>query len=63
MPRVMIACPTTRQPLPTGITMDEAAFNDRTQWLGYHTTTCSHCHGVHRWCKDNAVLEPAPPIR
>lgn len=63
MRRLIIGCPATQQPLFTGIQMPEAAFNDRTKWLGYHATTCPHCHHVHRWHKDNAVLEPlaSPP--
>jgi hypothetical protein len=63
MCRLIIGCPKTQQPLPTGIRMNEAAFKDRTKWLGYHATSCPHCHGVHRWSKDNAVLEPDPPMR
>lgn len=63
MQRLMIACPMIQKPLPTGITIDEATFKDPTRRMGHHATSCPHCHGVHRWSKDNAVLEPEPPMR
>jgi hypothetical protein len=61
MRRLMITCPETQKPLPTGISMDEATFTDPTSRLGHHATSCPHCQGVHRWSKADAVLEPAPP--
>lgn len=55
MPMVIITCPTTGKPVPTGIVMDERAFETST--LVNNSVTCPHCKQRHTWNKKDARLE------
>lgn len=59
MPMVLITCPRTRQPVPTGIVLDTQAFI----WanLRQQRTHCTHCNRIHRWSKEDAYLPGQPP--
>jgi hypothetical protein len=54
---VMISCPTTQLPLPTGVQLSPDVFatavflNVRVQ--------CPHCEMEHRWSKSDAFLQEA----
>ncbi len=52
MGMVMITCPTTKKPLPTGIAMDKASFNSST--LTNNSVSCPHCGKMHVWSKKDA---------
>ncbi len=55
MARVMIICPVTKKPVPTGIAMDEQGF--RTSQLIDNNTQCAACGQMHLWSKKDAFLE------
>src|SRR5689334_22837246 len=54
MPMVLITCPRTREPVPTGIVLDTQAFI----WasLREQRTHCARCDRNHRWSKEDAYL-------
>ena len=54
MPRVLIHCPSTMRPVPTGLEMDAAAFAAE---LGDRFVFCPHCQQTHLWTKAMAWLE------
>jgi endogenous inhibitor of DNA gyrase (YacG/DUF329 family) len=54
MGMVMIVCPTTKKPVPTGIAMDKASFNSST--LTNNSVSCPHCGKMHVWSKRDAFL-------
>ena len=54
MPRVLIRCPATKRPVPTGLEMDTAAFAAE---LGDRFVSCPHCQQTHLWTKAMAWLE------
>ena len=51
---VIITCPVTRRPVPTGIAMDAVSFQSST--LMNNSVSCPHCGGMHTWSKHNAYL-------
>jgi hypothetical protein len=59
----MIRCPVTQQLLSTGVTMDEALFNSPMNIMGRYIMSCAHCQSVHRWGKEDVVLEPSHPAQ
>ena len=56
MPRVLIRCPSTAMPVPTGLEMDPEAFAAE---LGDRFAYCPHCQRTHLWTKAIAWLEAA----
>ena len=56
MPRVLISCPSTTRPVPTGLEMDPEAFAAE---LGDRFVYCPHCQQTHLWTKAMAWLEAA----
>jgi len=57
MARVMITCPETGNPVPTGFDMDEGSFEGST--LTDNTfSPCPECGQAHTWSKEDAYLEP-----
>jgi len=56
MPRVLIRCPSTIRPIPTGLEMDPEAFAAE---LGDRFVYCPHCQRTHLWTKAMAWLEGA----
>ena len=56
MPRVLITCPVTQKPLPTGVELDAVAFQLE---RGCRFAPCPHCQQQHRWTKATAWLEQA----
>ena len=54
--RVMIQCPRTGEPVPTGISMDAEAFGNVT--LKYQLN-CPRCGEPHLWTRKEAFLENA----
>ena len=57
MPRVLITCPSTNQPVPTGLTMDAEAF--AMEVFDDRFVHCPHCQLTHGWATDDAYLEDA----
>lgn len=55
MPRVMIRCPKTDKPLPTGGAMDKESFEDR-RYTNYEVE-CPHCGRNHPVTKEDTWLE------
>lgn len=56
MPRVLIRCPSTSRPIPTGLEMDAEAFATE---LGDRFAYCPYCQRRHLWTKAIAWLEAA----
>jgi len=54
MPRIMIKCPKTGEPVFTGIEMDDKSFRNAT--LKNETLKCPDCDQVHIWNKKDAFL-------
>ncbi len=62
MPRVMIKCPKTGKPVPTGMGADQKSFESgcfRDNSFG----PCPECGQRHIWQKDDAFLEGDPNPR
>ena len=55
MGTVYITCPTTQQPVNTGIHLTEEAF--QTWSYSGVGAPCPHCGEIHPWSKDTARLE------
>jgi endogenous inhibitor of DNA gyrase (YacG/DUF329 family) len=54
MTMLMIKCPKTQKPLPTGIGMDKKSFE--TASLSTNTIApCPHCGGAHTWDKKDVL--------
>jgi hypothetical protein len=53
--KVMIRCTETNEPVYTGISMEESAFESRD--LGTQSLLCPDCGQEHAWDKDDAELE------
>jgi hypothetical protein len=53
--RVMIRCPQTQEPIPTGMSMDEQSFESAT--LSQNSVQCPQCGQMHTWDKEDAWLE------
>jgi endogenous inhibitor of DNA gyrase (YacG/DUF329 family) len=53
MAMLMIKCPATGKPTPTGVAMDKKSFE--TSVLTNNTTTCPHCKGAHMWSKKDVL--------
>jgi hypothetical protein len=55
MARIMIRCPKTQRPIPTGIAADPAAYETLT--LEGNSVKCPACGETHVWDKKDAFLE------
>jgi hypothetical protein len=55
MALVMITCPNTGRPVPTGMELDPAAF-DSSEFGDIHLE-CPECPEIHPWSKDDAYLQ------
>jgi len=53
--RVMITCPTTGRPLPTGMVMSVDAFVASA--LSTNPVICPHCAKPHTWSKSDAWVD------
>ncbi len=56
MPRVLIRCPTTGKPLPTGFPVGSKEIFKTSDFVN-NSTNCRHCGKVHEWSKEDAFLE------
>jgi len=59
MPNIYTLCPTTGQPIDTGIDIDETSFERLPPFQG--AIFCSHCGSEHQWSKDTAIVADKPP--
>jgi hypothetical protein len=59
MPEVLIDCPSTGNPVPTGIAMSEELFASTT--MRGNSVRCPHCQQMHTWDKEDAYLEEEKP--
>lgn len=59
MPRLMITCPTTNKAVPTGMSMDQASFENPTNTMENNSSQCAACGQMHTWSKADAFLEDA----
>jgi len=53
MAMLMIKCPTTQKPVPTGIAMDKKSFE--TAKLFANAVQCPHCKQMHTWDKKDVL--------
>jgi endogenous inhibitor of DNA gyrase (YacG/DUF329 family) len=54
MGMLMITCPTTKKPVPTGIAMDKESF--KTATLTNNSVSCAACGKMHTWSKKDAYV-------
>lgn len=57
---VLIACPVTGEPVPTGFVMDPASFESATL-VDNSFGPCPSCGRVHTWSKPDAWIEGEKP--
>jgi endogenous inhibitor of DNA gyrase (YacG/DUF329 family) len=55
MARIMIRCPSTGQPVYTGIDANRQSFESSS--FRNNITSCPHCKQKHTWSKEDAYLE------
>jgi hypothetical protein len=56
--RIMIKCPVTGKPLPTGIGIDKKSWeNPSNQFSNNQIGPCPHCGQMHTWSKKDAYYE------
>ena len=55
MPEVLIKCPSTGKPIPTGIAMSKQLFESA--MMQGNSVQCPHCQQMHTWDKGDAYLE------
>lgn len=53
---VMIDCPTTGEPLPTGIAVGNRESFESSDFRDNTVGPCPHCGGYHTWSKEDAYL-------
>ena len=53
----MIRCPTSGKPVPVGISVDWASFNDA-KISDEVLPRCKFCGGTHTWSKSDAWIQP-----
>lgn len=59
MGMVMIKCPNTSKPIPTGIGMDKASFEASN--MSGNSVKCPKCGNIHIWDKRDAWVWEGPP--
>jgi endogenous inhibitor of DNA gyrase (YacG/DUF329 family) len=59
MGMVIIKCPVTGQPVPTGLVMDKEEFG-RASLVG-NILRCPACGRMHEWTREQAQLVDLPP--
>ncbi len=57
MARIMINCPQTNKPVPTGLSMNKASFEEPTNMMEGNSLRCPECRAMHTWGKKDAFLE------
>lgn len=57
--RIMIMCPTTGRPVPTGMASEESSF--KTLTLRANSFGCPLCEQMHEWDKEQSFLERGRP--
>jgi hypothetical protein len=55
--RIMIKCPVTGNPVPTGMAMDKISFESPTNTIENNTVHCPHYGQSHKWGKKAAWLD------
>ena len=55
MGAITIRCPTTGQPVNTGMSLEPASFY-RSVLTG-NSVKCPHCGATHIWTKDEAIID------
>jgi hypothetical protein len=55
--RVMISCPKTGDPVPTGVVMNRSAFEVMTLTDNPLPDPCPRCGQMHYWSKEDAWVE------
>jgi hypothetical protein len=55
MPMIMITCPVTKKPVPTGMNWPEEFF--KTANIRDSTMKCPACGHVHHWSKKDAFMQ------
>jgi endogenous inhibitor of DNA gyrase (YacG/DUF329 family) len=53
MATLMIKCPVTGKPAPTGMSLDKKAFDSTT--LKDNLINCPHCKKMHAWSKKDVL--------
>ena len=61
MPQVLIECPTTKQPVYTGLDMDARTWATAT--VERNSIQCPHCPEMHTWSMKDAWVEGQPRRR
>jgi hypothetical protein len=59
MPQIMIRCPKTGKPTPTGMHFDEVSF--ATSQFRNNIAPCPHCGSSHMWSKEDAWVSGQKP--
>ena len=59
MPKILATCLVTRQPIDTGIEIDEASFALLPAFVG--KIFCPHCNSEHEWSRKTARLVDGEP--
>lgn len=57
MGMLMIRCPKTGKPVPTGFGMDKQSFASPSVVLENNSVTCPHCGGTHVWSKKDGWVQ------
>jgi hypothetical protein len=57
MGRVMIKCPRTSEPVPTGVVMDRPSFEIATLTAVPLPDPCPRCGRMHEWRSEDAWVE------
>jgi hypothetical protein len=60
MPKLMIKCPATEQPIYTGMNLDETTFRG-SELTDNIVAKCSACGGTHRWQKSDVIPQTWEP--
>lgn len=63
MRRLMITCPTTGGPTPTGMSFDEGSFQETVPMFGDCASTCGQCGQRHTWSVNDVFFEEQPASR
>jgi hypothetical protein len=53
---VLITCPKTGRPVPTGLMMSEEVFARESNFANVPTVECRECGETHAWTKKEAYL-------
>jgi hypothetical protein len=62
MPHIMIDCPSTGRPMPTGFDASQEQFQ-ASEYDRCRSGPCPHCGQMHTWSKQDAYLEGQRPTQ